>query len=116
MCCEGCGEDAPCTAPAKCGVAGLILFLFALVLSFIFSLDIVTSLGSDTERLIIGLTVVLPTGIGFIISSIGFCCMPNGDYPFCFFRCKNGRTLPLITMILNFTVCLIFGVVISFAG
>ena len=115
MCCEGCGEDVPWTAPAKFGIAGLVLWVLSLIVVIIFSFDFATY-GSDTERDIILFGTVVPACFGFIISLIGFSCVPNSDYPFCFFRCKNGRTLPLVTLVLNGVIALVFGIIVAVAG
>lgn len=115
MCCEGCGDDVACTAPAKVGVAGMIIWIISLIIIVVFSFDF-AKYGSDTERDIILYGTVVPALVGFVVSLVGFACVPNGDYPFCHFRCKNGRTLPLVAMTLNALVALIFGIVVAVAG
>ena len=109
MCCEGCGEDAPCTMPAKFGIGSLILFIISFILGIVFSFDIITDLDGEDFKNALLLGVVLPSCIGIVISIVAIVCMPNSPHGYCFYRCKNGKTLPAVTFALNAVVAVIWG-------
>ena len=101
---------------AKLGIASFTMLGIALISIILFTGGIIStkSLSTDDERLLMALTVVMPTGIGIILASIGLCCIPSNDEPF--FDCCKGKITPLIALILNVIICAWFSLVLSFAG
>ena len=97
----------------KYGLVGLILMIVSIIVGVIFSFNI---FGGLTDTLIVFFGAIWPAALGFMSSSIGCCCAPDQEDPFCDNRCKQGRTLSFVTWFLNLFVAIIFGTVLILTG